>query len=203
MRIVLGLPEGRRRNGDLDGSGRTCVAASDLGLHARGARPLPADAGPRAARLLRLALRRPPERGARGGPRLAGSVPDRRVRRPQGREPVQGQPAEGPVHRDDPPRPRRAAHGRAVRRARPGQRRAAQGGLPRDARPGQDARLQHPPARAGRGAVRLGGDHRPRTDRHRRARPARSSARPVTRSSGSRRPATATSPGSGRCPTSP
>ena len=51
-------------------------------------------------------------------------------------------------------------------RARPGQRRAAQVSVPRDARPRQDDRLQHPPARPGRGAVRLGGDHRPRPDRH-------------------------------------
>ena len=63
--------------------------------------------------------------------RLAGSVPDRRACRAEGREPVQGQPAEGPVHRDRAPRPRRPAHGRAVRGSRPDQRGAAQVRLPR------------------------------------------------------------------------
>ena len=112
-------------------------------------------------------------RGPDGSPRLAGPVPDRRARGPEGREPVQGQSAEGPVHRDGPPRPRRPAHGRAVRRPRSDQRRAPQGRLPRAAGPGQDAGLQHPPARPGRGAVRHGRDHRPRPDRHVRADPRR------------------------------
>ena len=51
----------------------------------------------------------------------------------------------------------------------PDQRRSPQRRIPRDARPRQDARLQYPPARSGRGAVRLRRDHRPRADRDRRA----------------------------------
>ncbi len=64
--------------------------------------------------------------------RLARALPDPGVRRPSRRAALQGQPAEDPVHRRDPPRPRRAPHGRAVHRPGSGQRRAAQGGVSRD-----------------------------------------------------------------------
>ena len=59
-------------------------------------------------------------------------------------------------------------------------------GLPRVARPRQDARLQHPPAGDGRGALRVRRDHRPRPASSRPDPPARSSARPASRPSGSR-----------------
>ena len=202
MRIVLGFL--RADAGTVTWKDRPAndLAAAGLGLHAGGARALPADAGHRAARLLRVALRHVAVASAQGGARLAPPLPDRGVRRPEGREPVQGQPAEGPVHRDHPPRPRRPADGRAVRRARPGQRGHAQVGLHRDARSRQDDPVQHPPARPGRGAVRLGRDHRPRPASSPPGRRARSSARPATRSSEWRRPATATATGCCRCRTS-
>ena len=142
-----------------------------------------------------VALRGAAPEGTEGGDGLARALPDRGPRRPPGRDPVQGQPAEGPVRRDHAPRPRRAADGRAVRRSRPGQRRAAQVRLPRAPRHGQDARVQHPPAGAGRGAVRFGGDHRPRADRRQRLHPGGASAPPVTRSSASRRRRTTGSTG--------
>ena len=84
------------------------------------------------------------------------------ARRAPGRAAEQGQPAEGPVHRGDPPRPRCPAPGRAVLGTRPDQRVAAQGGLPRAARSGQGDRLQHAPDGGGRGAVRRDRDHRSR-----------------------------------------
>ena len=45
---------------------------------------------------------------------LAGALPRPRVRRPPRRAALQGQPAEDPVHRRDPPRPRGPDHGRAL-----------------------------------------------------------------------------------------
>ena len=89
-----------------------------MGLSARGARPLSADGRPRSARLLtRRCTAWPPT--ARDGTRSAGWT---RFRIPEyadaaGRGAVEGQPAEGPVHRRGPPRPRRPADGRAVHRA--------------------------------------------------------------------------------------
>ena len=202
MRIVLGFLRADAGHGDLERPRHPGVAAPNLGLHARGAWPLHADAGPRPARVLRIAVRPEPDRDASGRPRLARPVPDRRIRRPEGGDPLEGQPAEGPVHRDRPPRPRRAAHGRAVRRPRPDQRGPPQVRLPRASRSRQDAGLQHPPARPGGGAVRLGGDHRPRPDRHLRADPRGEALdRPPGRPGGDRR-RTATLPGCGRCRTS-
>ena len=73
-------------------------------------------ARPRPARLLRLAVRRAARPRPPRGDCLAAALPDRRLRRPTSRGAVQGQPAEGPVHRGDPPRPRGPADGRAVHR---------------------------------------------------------------------------------------
>ena len=64
---------------DLGRTAAPIVAAADLGLHARGARPLPADAGPGAAGVLRLALRRPAATGrVHDAMDVAAAVPDRR-----------------------------------------------------------------------------------------------------------------------------
>ena len=78
------------------------------------------------------------------GARLARPVPRPRLRRPARRGALEGQPAEGPVPRRGPPRPRRPAHGRAVHRPRPGQRRPPARGDPRAPRPGQDDRSSRP-----------------------------------------------------------
>ena len=98
-------------------------------------------------------------------------VPGRGPRRPPGRAAVEGQPAEGPVHRRDPARPAGPAHGRAVHRPRPGQRGAPARGVPRAPRPRPDRRLLDPPDGGRRGAVRVGRDRRPRADGRRRPAP--------------------------------
>ena len=102
------------------------------------------------------------------GDRLADPLPHPRLRRPSRRGAVQGQPAEGPVHRGGPPRPRGPADGRAVHRARPGQPRPPARGVHGAARPRPDAHLLDPPDGGGRGAVRIGRDRRPRAARRRR-----------------------------------
>ena len=56
-----------------------------------------------------------------------------------------------------------AADGRAVHRSRSGQHDAPARGIPRAAGPGPDGRVLDPPDGGGRGAVRVGGDHRPRS----------------------------------------
>ena len=80
---------------------------------------------------------------------------------------VEGQPAEDPADRRDPPRPAGAPHGRAVHGSRSRQRRAASRGVPRAARPGPDADLLDPPDGDGRGALRVDRDRRSRAGRHR------------------------------------
>ena len=181
-------PSRRLGPGHVDGDREHRVAAQHVGLSARGARFVPEDEGRRAAALLLGPLRRAGRAGARRDHRLARALPDPRLPRPQGRGALEGQPAEDPVHRRDPARPRGADHGRAVHRARPGQRSAAEGGLRRDARPGQDPDLQHAPDGDGRGAVRVDRDHRPRP-RHRQRAGARREARHGTpgRAAGDRR----------------
>ena len=182
------VPSRRRRHGHLEGPRRPALAASHVGLPAGGTRALSADARPRAARVLRVALRRVARDVARAaGARLARALPDRRVRGPQGREPLEGQPAEGPVHRDDPPRPGRPPHGRAVQRPRSGQRRAAEGARSSScataARRSSSAPISWtwPKSSASRSRSSItGGSSTPGP-------PAMSSARPVTRSSGSPR----------------
>ena len=151
------------------------AAAPDLGLPARGARALSADGRPRPAGLLRLAVRRAARSCAARGARLADPLPDPRVRGPASRGALEGQPAEGPVHRRRPPRPRGAADGRAVHRARPGQPRPPARGVHGAARPRPDADLLDPPDGGGRGDVRIGRDRRPRAAGRRRPRCATSS----------------------------
>ena len=162
MRITLGVLEPDAGRGALARRGEPQAAALDVGLSARGARPVPADAGHGAARVLRRAPRRP--RGAREarGDGLAAPVPGRGPGGAQGRAALEGQPAEGPVHRRGPPRPAGDAHGRAVHRPRPGQRDAPPRGVPRAARPRPDRRVLDPPDGGRRGAVRVGRDRRPR-----------------------------------------
>ncbi len=162
-------PRGRRRHGPVERPADRRAAAPHVGLPAGGARALQPDDGPRPARLLRRALRRRPADRPPRGPRLAGAVPRPRVRRPPGRAALEGQPAEGPVHRRDPPRPGRPHHGRALHRPRPGQRRPPQGGVHRDAGPRQDPHLQHPPDGPRRGAGRLDRDRRSGAGRRRRS----------------------------------
>ena len=107
MRIVLDIL--RPDSGTIAWNGRlnTEVPARHLGLPARGARALRQDEGPRPAGLLRQAAWRETEGGRAGDPRLAGALPDPGVRRSPGGAALQGQPAEDPVHRGDPPRPAR------------------------------------------------------------------------------------------------
>ena len=115
----------------------------------------------------------PRKEAAAARPGLAGPLPDPGVREAPRRGAVEGQPAEGPAHRGDPPRARRPDHGRAVRRPRPGQRLAPQGGVRRDAQARHHAHLLDPPDGDGRGAVRGGRDHRPGPTRPRRPDPRR------------------------------
>ena len=111
-----------------------------------------------------------PRRGARSARRWPGcAVPRRGPGGPQGRAALEGQPAEGPVHRRGPPRPAGDAHGRAVHRPRPGQRDAPARGVPRAAGPRPDRRVLDPPDGGRGGAVRVGRDRRPRPDGDRRA----------------------------------
>ena len=85
MRIVLGLLRRRRGSRRLARPPGVRLAETDLGLHARGARPLRADVRARPARVLRVALRRPRAAG-RGAGALAwlerfriGESPTRRA----------------------------------------------------------------------------------------------------------------------------
>ena len=63
MRIILDILRPDSGTATWDGTPTTRGPAPDLGLPARGTRPLSAPRGPRAARVLRVALRHPP-RGA-------------------------------------------------------------------------------------------------------------------------------------------
>ena len=73
MRIVLGRARARRRRGALARAGRsTSPTRAAVRLHARGAGPVPEDAGRRPARLLRPAARAGRRRGRRRRP-TAGS----------------------------------------------------------------------------------------------------------------------------------
>ena len=87
--------------------------------------------------------------------RLAAPVPRRGPRGSSGRAALQGQPAEDAVHRGDPPRSGRAAHGRALHGPRPGQRDAPAGGVPGAPGSGSHGRVLDPPDGGGRGAVRV------------------------------------------------
>ncbi len=77
----------------------------------------------------------PPDRARREALAWLDALPHPGLRRPAGRGAVEGQPAEGPVHRRGPARPRGAADGRALHRARSGQPRPAARGVHRAARP--------------------------------------------------------------------
>ena len=170
MRICLGIVAADGGTDPLGGPADRGAAAQDVGLPARGTRALPADERPRPARLLRLAVRDGARSGAARRGRLAGPVPDPRVRRASRRGAVEGQPAEGPVHRRGPPRPRGPADGRAVHGARPGQPHPPARGIRRAARPRPDRHLLDPPDGDGRGDVRIGRDRRPRAPRRGRPR---------------------------------
>ena len=166
MRIALGVLEPdagevRWRGQPVDARGPPSVR-----LHARGARPLPEDARPRAARVPRPTPRPPagPCRSPRGrdrghdGRRGAG-------RRPRGvalpREPATRAAGRGARARARRARPRRAVLGPGPgRRGRAGRRAPAAGAEPRRA-----GRVLEPPARPRRADLRRGGADRPRPDR--------------------------------------
>ena len=155
MRIVLDIL--RPDSGTIvwNGMSNTQVSARDLGLPSRGARSVREDDGARPARLLRQAPRREAEGCGARDSRVARTLPHPGIRRPSRRAAVQGQSAEDPVHRRDPPRPAGAADGRAVHGPGPGQRGPAQAGVPGDEGPWQDADLLDAPDGDGRGAVRV------------------------------------------------
>ena len=199
MRAVFGLVELDARRGALGRAAVGLARAAALRLHAGGARPLSADAGRRAARLLRLPARARRERGARGGIALARAARSRRPRRREGRGALARQPAAraargGAAARAGAARPRRA-----VRRARPGRRAHARRGAPRRGGPRRRRPLLQPSARARRGHLRGGRDHRPRPHRRHRRR-----GRAETRlaAAADRAPARGRTAGSG-CRTSP
>ena len=81
MRCMFGLARPRPRRGPLEGPAGRSRHAPAVRLHARAARPLPADAGRRAAQLLRPAARHVGQGGQRGRDPLARADGSRRPRR--------------------------------------------------------------------------------------------------------------------------
>ena len=119
---------------------RSIERPAPLRLHARAARPLPADAGRRAARLLRAAARDARPRRRCGRDALARPHGPGRSREVEARGPVARQPAARPARGRARPRPGAARPGRAVLRAGPDRHRHDDRGRPR-ARGGRRRRL--------------------------------------------------------------
>ena len=164
--------------------------APALRLHARAARPLPADAGRRAAQLLRPAARPVGHAGAPPAGALARAPGPGRPGAVQARGAVARQPAARPAGGGARARPGAARPRRALLGPRPARRRDDDRGHPRACRRGRRGRLLEPPARPRRGRLRGRRDHRARPRRRRGrdrrpqgARPAGSISR--SRSSGS------------------
>ena len=148
--------------------------AAAVRLHARAARPLPADAGRRAARLLRRAPRAvapaTPGGGRRGG--SSGSASADRIE-VEARGPLARQPAARPAGGRAGPRPGAAGPRRAVLGPRSDRHRHDVGGPPGTGRGRRRRHVLVAPARPRRGRVRGRRDHQPRhgrrRGRHRRA----------------------------------
>ena len=140
-----------------------------LRLHARAARPLPADERRRAAQLLRPAARDAGAGGGRGDRPLARPAGPRRPRAGQARGAVARQPAARPA------RARRSSTTRSCSSSTSRSRGLDPIGiatmteiLRERAAAGVGGRLLQPPARPRRGRLRGRRDHRPRPDRRRR-----------------------------------
>ncbi len=169
MQIALGLCA-RTKIRQAEGNALERMAPGHMGLHAGGAGPVSADAGPRAARVLRLAVRGPARPGDPRCPGVAarfriGDYADRTAESLSKGNQQKVQFIATVLHDPDvlimdepsPDWTRSTPRCSARRSSRCGS--------------GQDADLQHPPARHRRGPVRDGGDHRSRTRRHQRPDP--------------------------------
>ena len=129
-----GAGRARRWNGHLERPAGRCRRATAVRLHAGRARHVPADEGPRSPRLLRHDVR-PARRGRCGRRRVARAPRSGRSCRRHGAEPVEREPAAGPVGPGVDQRARPAGARRAVLRSRPdrgrdAERRAASAGEP-------------------------------------------------------------------------
>ena len=113
---------------------------------------------------------RPPARRARAAAALARAARPRRPRRREGRGALAREPAARAARGGAAARAGAARARRAVRRARPGRRAHARRGAPRRGGARRGRPLLQPPARARRGHLRGGRDHRPRPHRRDRRR---------------------------------
>ena len=195
-------PRGRSRDGDAGtATDSRVLPRGDVGLPARGARPLPADDRRRPARLLRVALRRPAGSRPPRGPPLADPLPGPGARRPRAprscrRATSRRSSSIAAILHD----PTVLLMDEPFTGPRPGQRRAPPRGVPRAPRPGPDARSSRPTrwrrsrrcASRSRSSTAAGSSSAGRF--------ATSGGRPAGGSSGSRSRATTASPGSPTCP---
>ena len=169
MRCIFGLARPDRGEVRWDGRPVDRDGAPAVRLHARAARPLPADARRRAAQLLRPAARpaaaRPPNAAAARWLERLGLADRAEV---EARGALPRQPAAGPAGGRAGPRPGAARPRRAVLRPRPDRHRDDDRGPPRAGRGRRRRRLLEPPARPRRGHLRGRRDHQPRPDRRRR-----------------------------------
>ncbi len=188
MRCIFGLARQDggtvRWAGKVGGSG----GAPAVRLHARTARPVPADAGRRATQLLRPAARPARPRRRCGGASLAGPDGPGRPGEVEARGALAREPAADPAGDRPRPRPRAARHGRAVLRPRSDRDRDDDRGRARTSRRRGRRRVLQPPARPRRGRLRGRRHHRPRPGRGRRPhRDAQGRVRPAASRSGGRR----------------
>ena len=142
MRCIFGLARPDRGEVRWDGPPGRPRRAAAVRLHARAARPLPADAGRRAAQLLRPAARHA-RQGRRTRPPTAGSSgwASRDRREVEARGAVARQPAARPARDGARPRPGAARPRRAVLRPRPDRHRDDDRGPPRARRGRRRRRL--------------------------------------------------------------
>ena len=135
MRIALGVLEADAGTVDLARRRQPALPRRDVGLPARGARPLPADdaSSTSSSSSPRSTASRATSPGARRCDWLA-PVPRPGPRRAPRRRALEGQPAEDPADRRGPPRPEVLLMDEPFTGPRPGERRAAPRGVPRAAR---------------------------------------------------------------------
>ena len=165
MRCIFGLA--RPDRGEMRWAGRRRPRhPAALRLHARAARPVPADAGRRAAQLLRpaarLSARRPMPR-----PGVAGAARPRRSREVEARGAVARQPAADPARHRPCSRPRAARARRAVLGPRPARHGDHDRSRPRAGGGRGRGGVLEPRAGSRRRRLRGRRDHRARPDRRR------------------------------------
>ena len=165
MRCIFGLARPDRGEVRWNGRAGRPRGAAALRLHARAARPVPADAGRRAAVVFRPATRPVRSRRERGGDALARPDGPGRPREVEAGGALAREPAAGPAGRGPGARPGAARAGRAVLGPRPPRDRDDDRGRQRAGAGRRRRGVQQPPARSRRGRVRGRRDHRPRADR--------------------------------------